>query len=369
MQSDNPLDKVIFISLPEHLAHYLDDVGIARGTLLPVDTGGDTEEWNPDALSWEMILSGMLKVLAYEPDHEDSQMYREFVRQLRPEIVTELSETGIIAARNGNYEIAEEIFTALTGLAPERLEGPVNLAIAYEQHADALDSAGKQAEADRYREQTYETYRVLLAHDDVTPDARLNAGLFYLKIRDMDAAYEQLEQFVRESDDAEKRDHAQNIVREIEAQNLRDEQFREAYHLIRNGEETAGVARITAFLESNPDVWNAWFLLGWGQRRLEEYDEAIASFERAISLGANNADTFNELAICHLERGNFAESRNALREALTREPDNTKIMSNFGVLALKEGNVAEARQFFLTVQELQPDDPVARQYLAMIETE
>ena len=143
--------------------------------------------------------------------------------------------------------------------------------------------------------------------------------------------------------------------------------FKEAFDFIKIGDEAKGIERIKAFIERYPDAWNAWFLLGWGQRRLGRYREAIDAFRKAISLGANNADTYNELAICLLELGEYDESRTSLDRALRLEPDNTKIMSNFGVLALKRDDPEEARRFFRTVLAIEPDDPVAKQYMELLE--
>ncbi|MCG8478030.1 MAG: tetratricopeptide repeat protein [Spirochaetales bacterium] len=71
--------------------------------------------------------------------------------------------------------------------------------------------------------------------------------------------------------------------------------------------------------------------------------------------------------MCLLELGEYDESRTSLDRALRLEPDNTKIMSNFGVLALKRDDPEEARRFFRTVLAIEPDDPVAKQYMELLE--
>lgn len=369
MSRDNrdALDQVVFISVPEEFQHHLDHLPLDPPSLLPVDTGGDPSQWSPEDLSWEMIMSGMLKVLAHRPDHDDAPYYREFIAHLRPNMVTELSETGIIAARNENFEVAEEIFLALSGLAPDRVEGPVNLAIALEQHADSLERIGEEDRAQRFTDRAYQTYRELLDRDEIPADVYLNAGMFFAKIRNYELAHQQLLAFVERSDDGEKVRHARRVIDEIESQNLLDRLFKEAFDFIRMGDEQTGIERITEFLDRYPDAWNAWFLLGWGHRRLGEYEKAADAFGRAAELGASNADTYNELAICRMELGDYQDSRTHLVHALQLEPDNTKVMSNFGVLALKQGDTAEARRYFAAVLELEPEDPVAARYLAYLD--
>lgn len=361
--NSDPLENIVYISVPESFTGQVGTVRLDATVLLPVETAGGAESWNPDELTWEMVIAGMLKVLAYQPDHDDAPFYRDFIREMRPRIVEELSETGIINARNENFVLAEEIFRALTGLNPAGIEGPTNLAITFDQRADALEKVGKNEEAERYRDLAMETYRDLVDGDrELPPDVHLNAGLFFLKRYQVAEAQRRLEAFVERSDDQEKLGRAQAILAEIEMQNTTDLLFRESFESIKAGDEEAGIEKINRFLEQHPEAWNGWFLLGWGRRRLGRFDEAAKAFERALALGGDNADTRNELAICCMELGRFDESRKHLEAALRSEPDNTKIISNLGILALKEGNRPEANRFFDTVLALEPDDPVARRY-------
>lgn len=132
------------------------------------------------------------------------------------------------------------------------------------------------------------------------------------------------------------------------------------------GQEDRGIEAIKAFLEQNPAVWNAWFLLGWGLRRQQSYPEAALAFEKAIELNNEQPDSFNELAICCMELERFADARNALEKALQLDPQNTKIISNLGILSLKQENRDEACGFFRTVLDYDPEDPLAWQYLKQL---
>jgi tetratricopeptide (TPR) repeat protein len=68
-----------------------------------------------------------------------------------------------------------------------------------------------------------------------------------------------------------------------------------------------------------------------------------------------------------MELGDYKESRKRLTEALTQEPENVKIISNLGILSLKEKKQNEAIGFFKTVLEIDPDDPIAHQYLSYLD--
>jgi Flp pilus assembly protein TadD len=127
-----------------------------------------------------------------------------------------------------------------------------------------------------------------------------------------------------------------------------------------------GLPKIRKFLEKNPTVWNAWFLLGWGLRKLGRWEDGASAFRKAMELGGANKDTLNELAICLMESGNFKSARKELELALIEDPENIKIISNLGALALKAGDNREAAGFFRTVLELEPEDLIAREYLSKI---
>ncbi|THB63968.1 MAG: tetratricopeptide repeat protein [Spirochaetaceae bacterium] len=129
------------------------------------------------------------------------------------------------------------------------------------------------------------------------------------------------------------------------------------------GNEEQGIEAAREFIKTNPSVWNAWFLLGWGLRRIHRYAEAAEAFEKSADLNDEQPDTFNELAICYMEIDEMGKAHKALQKALSLEPENTKIISNMGILALKTGQNDHARGFFETVLDYDPDDAIAAAYL------
>ena len=164
-----------------------------------------------------------------------------------------------------------------------------------------------------------------------------------------------------------KRERAQEMVDIISNRKLEDEHFHLAYDLIASGEEEKGLAEIRKFIQDNPAVWNAWFLLGWGLRRLGRFSDALKAFEKARECegGDENADTLNELAICQMETGKLDEAQESLVEALSIDPDSTKVISNLGCLFLKRGDKEEAKKYFQTVLEIDPEDKIARAQLGL----
>lgn len=380
MNPNNPLNSVVFITLPEDFEISKKAMHIDTTIPLPVQLplGSNPEEpFDISTLSEEMILAGILTVLAYDKSNPNLNYYRNIITNAKPNIKTELSEAAILKARNEDFEIAEEIFDALRGLDPEDMAIVLNTALFFDQRADSYRKSGLIEDADAYDNDAEYYYKQAMDSEPAIPDAFFNAGFFYLKQKNFIKGKECFEiylAYVVDAKDEElgengiyKKQRAAEIIRDIENRNLDDELFKSAYDLICNDEEEKGLDKIRQFLEKNPKIWNAWFLLGWGLRRLGRYEDAKQAFDETVKLGGDNCDTFNELAICQMELGDLKGSKKTLLKAFQLEPENTKIMSNLGFVSLKEGDIESARGYFTAVLEFDPEDKIALSALSQLE--
>jgi Flp pilus assembly protein TadD len=360
---NNKLQNIVYISVPDTLDREIGEFRIDPDRLLPVESTGGGDRYDIRDLSWEQIVSGMLKILAYAPDHEDTDYYREFVSAVSPDLVEQLTATGIVKTQNGDHELAEEIFLALKGLQPHDARALVNLALLYEQRARAAAQRGDNEQEQRYVDEAFELYHETFRLDDVPVEAHLNAGFFYASQQNFAKAADHLGTYVETGEDQERLEEAARMLEQIDRQSLSDTQFKEAFDFIRMGREEEGIERIREFLTKHPTVWNGWFMLGWGLRRLGRFEDAVQAFEKALEHGPEQPDTLNELAICHMERDNLTEAKALLSEAVRIEPENTKIISNLGIVTLRQENREEAEGYFQTVLEIDPEDRIARTYL------
>lgn len=357
------LENIVYISVPDDLERDIGDFRIDPDRLLPVESSSGSDRYDVQNLSWEQIVAGMLKILAYAPDHDDADYYRDFVLAVSPDLIQQLTTTGIVKTQNGDHELAEEIFLALKGLQPIEPRALVNLALLYEARARSAAQRGDAEQEQQFVDSAFELYHQTFELDNVPPEAHLNAGFFYANQQNFDQARTHLAEYVESGDDQEKVDEAQQILDQIDQQSLSDTQFKEAFDFIRMGKEEEGIERIREFLTKHPTVWNGWFMLGWGLRRLGRFTDAIAAFETSLEHGPRQTDTLNELAICCMETGDLARARQLLEEAVTTEPENTKVISNLGIVSLRQENREEAEGYFRTVLEIDPEDRIAKTYL------
>lgn len=383
MVSTNSLDSIYFIKLPEGSVLSPKAMKINPEIPLPVQKKNPEDPVEQDAakLSEEQILSGILTVLAYDKKNENSEYYRKLIIDVRPGIKKELAEAAILKARNEDWDLAEEIWLAVNGIDPQDKAIILNMAIFFDQKADSYRRNSLNEDADAYDEAALDYYKQAMDSDKEIPDAYFNAGFFYLKKRDYGEAkgcFESYLRLVADEKDEElgengiyKKERAQEIINKISNRNLENDRFRDAYKLISEGQEEKGLEEIRKFIRDNPVVWNAWFLLGWGLRRLGRFEDAKQAFLKARECegGDENADTLNELAICQMETGELKEAKETLVDALSMDSENTKIISNLGCLCLKMNQNEEARKYFEVVLEIDPDDKIATAQIAKLDAE
>ncbi|MBQ5632866.1 MAG: tetratricopeptide repeat protein [Treponema sp.] len=380
MNPTNPLESVYFISLPENFDLNSATFQIDKTIPLPVQKKDTDETLKLEDITQEQILAGILTILAYDKHNKNLDYYRSIIKQVRPDIKKEMTEAAIMKAKNEDWDIAEELFMVLKGLDPEDPITTLNTALFFDQRAESYRQAELNEDADAYDNDALLHYKEAMNAEPAIPDAFFNAGFFYLKQHSFREAKDCFETYLAltcDSNDEElgengiyKKERAQEILNHINNDNMDDEAFKRAYKLISSGQEEKGLEEIRTFIQKNPNVWNAWFLLGWGLRRIGRWADAEQAFNQSLSCGGeNNCDTYNELAICLMEQGKTKEAKKSLQKALSINPENVKIISNLGYLSLKEGNIDDARKYFTIVLEYSPNDKIALSELAKLETE
>lgn len=382
MNSSNPLDTIYYINIPSNFVPSNAAFKIDTTIKLPVQVkvGETIENFDPNDISTEQILAGILTVFAYDKKNEHLDYYRSIVKNVRPDIKKELCEAAILKTKNEDFELAEEIFLALLGYDPDDIALVLNMALFLDQRAESYRNSGLIEDADAYDADALAYYEQAMNAEPPLADAFFNAGFYYMKLKKFREAKDAFETYlaltcdVSDEDLGEngvyKKERAQEIVSNITNQNMDDREFSAAYEMINNGEEEKGLEHIRKFLQNNPKVWNAWFMLGWGLRKLGRFEDAKQAFLEALKYGADtNADTYNELALCYVEDKNLEEAEKCLMKAFALAPESTKVISNLGYLALARGNKEDARKYFATVLEYDSKDKIAASELAKLEAE
>lgn len=370
------LESLVFISLKDNTDLSALFPGFDSALPIPVQLASAEEQFSASKLSKESILSGILAVLAWDKNNEHIEYYRSIIQTAIPTIEQDLTETGIFQAKNGDFELAEEIFLSLHGLNPTNSRTILNLALLFDEKGESLHKIGLIEDAEAYDDTAFYWYKQAMLAEPPLTDAFFNAAYFFLRLQNYKKAKEAFETYIKietKTDELtkDKKKDAQNFIDHIQAQSLDDDLFKSAYDFILMNQEEKALEKIREFLEYKPKVWNAWFLLGWALRKLNRWQDAKQAFLQCIELaskeqstiGTAYADMCNEISICCMELGELTESRKWLEAGLAQDCENTKIITNLGMLALKQGNKEEAKGFFKTSLEIDPNDVFAKELL------
>jgi cytochrome c-type biogenesis protein CcmH len=115
-------------------------------------------------------------------------------------------------------------------------------------------------------------------------------------------------------------------------------------------------------LAENPEDAQGWLILGQSQQALQQYDEAIAAFERALQLDkGQNAQTLLALAIALMEQqgGEMTDRSSSLFEnALALESNNANALFYGGGAAARRGDVSLAADRWETLLGLSVSDEI-----------
>lgn len=176
----NNLESLLYVTIPNDLAKKTIseiDCSIPLPVQLPESYARDT--FKLEDLEPEMILAGMLTVFAYDRENIHINYYRKIFMLLRPNIRKEMTEAAIIKSKNGEFDTAEELLSALEGLFPEDKITKLNLALLMEDRASLCETAADYDSALLYTEKAEALYNYLISAEPPLPDAFFNAAYFF----------------------------------------------------------------------------------------------------------------------------------------------------------------------------------------------
>ncbi len=119
----------------------------------------------------------------------------------------------------------------------------------------------------------------------------------------------------------------------------------------------AMVAELEHKMQTRPDDLNGWLLLGRSDLALERVDGAVAAYERAHRLDANNVEALLGLGegLSMRAGGDITpEAAELFERAVSLEPENPKALLYSGFGAATRGDRATARRRWLALKALHP---------------
>ena len=116
--------------------------------------------------------------------------------------------------------------------------------------------------------------------------------------------------------------------------------------LFRSGQVAQAFAQIDRLLAAQPKDPQLRFLKGVMQSDAQHTDDAVITFHQLIQDYPDLPEPYNNLAVIHAARGDYAQARMALESALTANPGYAVAHQNLGevLLQLASQSYAKAAQ-------------------------
>ncbi|MGA2480639.1 MAG: hypothetical protein ABSG63_17970, partial [Spirochaetia bacterium] len=96
MDEAGRLANIGYISIAQTKTRQIGDFTLDPAILLPVEVPAGTDVVKAGEISWEAIVAGTLKVLAWDPTNANLPYYRKFVLAVKPDIRQEFTHLGIM---------------------------------------------------------------------------------------------------------------------------------------------------------------------------------------------------------------------------------------------------------------------------------
>ncbi len=367
-------DRLLWLELPETVETDMGAFVLDPAIPLPVEAN-EHGSLDVETLEWEQIVAAILLVLADSPTHPHADYYRQLAQVLRPDLHANLQQGARRTMEDGQWDQAEDILLAWNGLYPQDAEARLAMARYYDQRSRYERRIGRISEAETLEQAAERAYTQILSADDARPEAWYHAGMFRYRHGAFQKAARTLETFLQIATEqghaAEERpqQEARRILRFCQDGHMASDLYQGAYAALASGDIETGMQRARQFRDRHPELWPGWFLLGWGHRLQEEYKMAQEALSHAQERGCQEAELYNELAICARALNDFDAAAQALEAALQRDPYNITILSNMALVQQKKGQLQEARRWAETALTLAPNDEIARTLVQQLKSD
>jgi tetratricopeptide (TPR) repeat protein len=126
------------------------------------------------------------------------------------------------------------------------------------------------------------------------------------------------------------------------------------------GQYSRAESGLSAALATDPRNGSIWFLLGVSRAQQKKIDPAIAAFETALPLVAEQAPVRFNLGLLYLEKKDLAKAEEAYSRGLALDGSNIPANQNYAFVLTQQGKFRDALVPLARLKGLRPDDVSAR---------
>lgn len=349
--ANEQIKNLKFITIPEN--RQIGKITLRNDIPLPVlfEDGQDIQEVELTA-----IVAGLIKVIAYDCDNQHFEYYKTVLLEMQPEVIKELNAGAIAKSKKKEYLFAMELMLAVNHLC-ELPETYGNLAVLYAEMSVEYSKKEDQVNADIYDDKIAQILNdCIQKYPDYAP-AYKELSAFHLRHTDIENSKNYLEKFIELTDSPSDKEQAETMMGQLKKILSNKDQILYAYDKMMMGQSDETIEICNKFLEQNEPTWEVFFLRGWAQRTLSNYEQAQKDLLESLRLESNNAEAYNELSICAKECGNTELAKNYLEIAADLDPESVVYLTNLAFLQLSDKEFEESRSNIEKAKLIDPEDP------------
>ena len=248
------LKDIRFITLPEE--RKIGEVSMSGAVPLPIQfpEGSVTED-----IDFNSIVAGLIEVVAWDPENNNIDYYKQLLLELQPDVVKELNLAAIAQSNKREYEFAEELMLAVNHLS-DVPESYINLAVLYAQMTVDLHRKNRDTEADMYDDKILAILNECKEkHPDYAPTYS-EISAFHMRHGDVESARDFLAKYTELEQDKKKREEAMHTLKSIEKMLSSKDQIMYAYDKMMMGCPDDALEIMDKYIASNEKSWEAFFL-------------------------------------------------------------------------------------------------------------
>lgn len=314
------------------------------------------EGQKPEDIDINSMVAGLIKVVAWDPENEHSQYYKEVLLALQPEVIKELNLAAISKSNKKDYDFALELMLAVKNLS-EAPESYINLAVLYAQMTVEYHAKNDNVTADMYDDKIIQVLNECIQkYPDFAP-AYSEISAFHMRHGDVESSRDYLDRYAKLEKDDKKRNQALKTLDDLNRMIGSKDNLMFAYDKMMMGCSDEALDILNKHIAKEEKSWEAFFLRGWAKRTLEDYSGAQIDLLESLRIDGKNPEVYNELSICARESGDIELAKSYLQIAVDLDEENVIYLTNLAFLHLADGEFAESRELLEKARTIDPEDP------------
>ncbi|HEX3031025.1 MAG TPA: tetratricopeptide repeat protein [Bacillota bacterium] len=360
------MDELLLINLEPGQAIKLNDYTLNWEIPLPMLSGDMNHTIKEKEIPWSFFIRGIVHVFANAPTFPYIDEYKKILYAFNPQIENLLLQEGAQLAGEGQLDTACMIFQGLTNLRPDMDEARFNLGLCYQELAGREEDQDKSV---KLAKQSIEAYETIVGRGTAAPEVYYNLGFLYRKLGRLIETKEAWTKSVDLGIDASRKTELEGLLRELDRLEIVEAQFESGVNALQKGHTKEAIMLLKPMAQKYPHWWQVGYNLGLAYRNQGDFQQALEVFTGLAKSNPALADVHNQLGLCLFSMGRLEESEDALKQALSLQPDDEGMLCNLSLVYKEQKRFKEAAVLLYRARDRKPEDELIKHYIEQLPEE